>query len=103
MKKISEITTEEILRYLNEERKLSRIDPNENYTWTSNGDPWVCKECGSEEVQKSRYEWCEINTGITTTYCDDDSDTYCDVCEEHTSVCRKSDFVESDEEKDTED
>ena len=91
-KNISELTTQEILSYLNEERKLSRIDPNEDYTWDSDGDPWVCEVCGSEDVQQSRIEWFDVNNGRTASYFDDLSETYCGDCSEHNSFCRKSEY-----------
>lgn len=56
-------------------------------------DPYVCGECGSQDIQTQA--WVNPNTHeyIGTTE-EDRDDNWCDECEEHNYFCLKSEFEE---------
>ncbi len=53
---------------------------------------WVCKSCGSREVEI--LQWIDANTGkMTTEYeADSDEDTWCRTCEKHAGIVDLSEY-----------
>lgn len=57
------------------------------------GDPLVCFNCGSHDVQIKA--WVDANTLKFKDLCDshDDEDNYCDECQESTSLINQSEYI----------